>query len=534
MHWPKKHPSLVRVLCVAILAVFVLAGCGPVEPVEKDPSDPTTPQYGGTIRVALTGYPPVFEPTMGWAMQDVIVFQPVVEGLVAYSEDWEIIPQLAEDYEPNEDYTEWTFKLREGVLFHNGEEMDAEDVQATFHRFLEVSPRASDLADLERVEVHDKYTVKVIMSKPVPLLPTYLAYPSAGILVQPKEILEAAGPTPIPPEQIIGTGPYKLVEAVPDQRIRLERFEDYVPDERYDGPTGFGGLTTAYVDEIIFVPVPEMSSRLAGILAGDYDFVQDLHKGEYDQLVEAAGVEPVLMPAAWIPVMYFNRLRAPFDDVGMRRAVQVTLDHEELMLAAAHSEEFFRLDSSKFTQEQVWHYQMGEEMGLYNVADPDRAAGLLAEYGYDGEPVVILTTTDYDWMYRIAVTAAAQLEAAGFNANIEVYDWPTTLEVRTRGDWDIFVSGDSMAFDPSYFNFWRSDQWLMMPNENLDQVMDEVCSETDFEARFELAKRMQEVFLDEVIEIKIADMHDLNAMLDHIVGFEPYWAIRFWDVWLKE
>lgn len=526
------RPFVIAIAASLILGSF--AGCGPQEPGPlREPGD----KYGGVLNVALTAYPPSMDPYTGWMQMAAIVYNHVAELLVTYDEDWSLMPLLAQDYYNNEEYTEWTLELREGVLFHNGSEMTAEDVKASIQRFIDTSPRASDLTTLSDMQIVNDYEIKLIMSEPTPLLPVYLAYPMAGVYILPAEVLaNVEGPT-LSPHEVVGTGPFVLEEANPDRYVKLTKFEDYSADLRFDSATGFGGNRTVYVDEVRLIPVPDASARTAGILAGDYHFAQDITKGDYDTLVDASDVDVIVNPTAWWPLIYIrNRGDAIFTDLKIRQAVQAACDMEEIMLAAAQREEFYRLDGSWFFQESIWHYDAGKELGLYNMNDPDRARQLLDEAGYDGEPIKLIANTDYDWMYRVAVVLTEQLKNAGFNVELEVYDWPTAINLRNQTEeWDLFVSGDAFAHDGTYMNYWHTDQdWLGFSDPRIDEILDEGMKYSDFETRYDIYCELGRVLHEEAIFIKFGDLAELHSIVDEIEGYSNYYHPRFWDVWITD
>ncbi|MFO8059597.1 MAG: ABC transporter substrate-binding protein [Bacillota bacterium] len=485
--------------------------------------------------VAMTGSPPVLDPAIGWAHLTAIVGLHVMEDLLTYDEEYAIIPQLAEDYYANDDYTEWTFELRQGIPFHNGQELTSRDVAASFWRTMEVSPRASDFSSIEDIRLEGDHQLTLLLSKPEPVMPALIANPLAGVPVFPADVLdEVEEGEHITVEQYIGTGPFRIDEWLPDEYLRLVRFEDYSPDTRLDGPTGLGGNRTAHLDEVELVPVPESGSRVAGIITGDYHWAQDLPKIEYYDLEGNPDVQTGMQKAQWAPLVYFNTKEPPMDDVRMRRAVQAVFNHDEIMLAAAELEEFYRLCSSFFFQEQVWYCPVGEEMGLYDQRDPERARELADEAGYNGEEMVFLATSDYEWMYRGAMVMTEQLRKAGFNFDLQVYDWSTMIAMREE-PWHLNTSGDTIPFDGSYLNYWHTEQdFLGHSNPRIDDILDRGMQHTDFDTRYEIYCELSRALYEELPYIKLGDMHELHAQTNDVQGFVPYWIPRFWNVWIEE
>src|SRR5262249_14436414 len=144
---------------------------------------------------------------------------------------------------------------------------------------------------VEAVEAKDPYTVVIHLKEPSGSLILALARPNSGAAIYPKEVIErAAADGQI--TEFIGTGPFRFVEHKPDRHIKLARFKDYAA--RAEPPNGYGGRRTAYVDEILFLPVPDVAVRLAGVETAEYHYAQQLKADLYDRIKAAPGLEPVI------------------------------------------------------------------------------------------------------------------------------------------------------------------------------------------------------------------------------------------------
>ncbi|MFO7299592.1 MAG: ABC transporter substrate-binding protein, partial [Actinomycetes bacterium] len=225
-------------------------------------TDTTQPSQGGVKEVVIlaSGDPPDFDPHTSGATEKSNVVHNVYDSLTMLNADQtETLPALATEWSLIDDLT-WEFKLREGVKFHNGEEFTAEDVKYSAERLhdpnAEVARLTSSLPDFDYAEVIDDYTVRIHTKNPDPILPQRIY----GLLIVPNEYTAS-----IPESEFamnpIGTGPYKLVEYVPGQRIVMAANDDY-----WDGrPT---------VDRLVIRPVPEPSTRVAELQTGGADIIQ--------------------------------------------------------------------------------------------------------------------------------------------------------------------------------------------------------------------------------------------------------------------
>ncbi len=265
-------------------AAFLAACAGPSAPGPEPKAAPASPRFGGTLRVANVGELPALDP--GWTTATIteIIMQHVFEPLFTNNGSFRPVPHLADRFEVSPDATRFTFYLRKDVLFDNGQEMTARDVAASLRRWAQVSSRGRTVFGLvDRLEEVDRYTVRLIFKEPLGALPVYLAEVESMII--PAEIAESGGKDRLPPERVIGTGPFKLVklaEYLVDRHLRLVRWEKYNP--RPKPPDGLAGRRTAYVDELLFTPVPEDSVRVDGLITGEYHAADSIHPDHFDRL----------------------------------------------------------------------------------------------------------------------------------------------------------------------------------------------------------------------------------------------------------
>src|SRR5207247_5514712 len=163
-----------------------------------------------------------------------------------------------------------------------------------------------------------------------------LARPNNGAVIYPKEIVDAAGDNPV--KEYVGTGPYRFVEHKPDRHVRVARFKDYVA--RTDAPDGFGGRRTAYVDEILFIPVPDVAVRLAGVETGDYHLALQIQQDQYERMKTLPGVVPaIIKPEGWSTAVV-NHKQGLMADKRIRQAFQTAVDMEPDMAGGIGTKAF--------------------------------------------------------------------------------------------------------------------------------------------------------------------------------------------------
>ncbi|MGH7268671.1 MAG: ABC transporter substrate-binding protein, partial [Candidatus Rokuibacteriota bacterium] len=231
---------------------------------------------GGVLRVGILGEPPSLDLHWTTAAITDILANHLYEGLYTLDEGRRPIPMLAESMPTvSADGLTYTVKLRQGVRFHNGKELSAEDVVASLGRWGRQATNGKTLfALVTELRAADRFTVEILLKQRSPIVAISLAVVNNGAAIYPKEIAEKFKPQEKATE-FVGTGPYRLAEWKPDRYIRIVRFDDYRP--RSETPNGYGGAKTAWLDEIRWMPVPDVATRLAQLETGELDFADDLN-----------------------------------------------------------------------------------------------------------------------------------------------------------------------------------------------------------------------------------------------------------------
>src|SRR6266545_812253 len=305
--------SLVSALIAAI--AFVVAA---VPAAGQD-----TPRAGGVLKAAMIGEPPSLDIHWTTAVITQQITWHIYEGLYTYDTQIDPIPMLAEGHTIADGGRRYTIALRRGVKFHNGKEMTSADAVASLQRWGKMATPGKALwKNVEAVEAKDPYTVVISLKEPSGSLLYGLGRPNNGAAIYPKSVIDVAGENQV--KEFIGTGPYRFVEHRPDRHIRLARFKEYVA--RTDAPDGYGGRRTAYVDEILFLPVSDVAVRLAGVETGEYNFATQIKQDQYDRLKTMPALEPrVVKPSGWITAVP-NHKQGVMTSKKIRQAFLAALD----------------------------------------------------------------------------------------------------------------------------------------------------------------------------------------------------------------
>jgi peptide/nickel transport system substrate-binding protein len=460
------------------------------------------------------------------------------EGLVCYDEQFNVIPQLAESYEISDDSLRYVFHLRKGVQFHKGYgEMTAEDVKASLERFFRYGARAADFSPVSAVTVIDSYTVEIMLREPCPLL-GLLASPLAFPAIMPAE-LAALPVRELGVSQVVGTGPFELVEYVPGEKLILRKFDQYSMDTRYAGPNGMGGKRTAYFDEVRIYFVLDAQTRYAGLLTGEYDYVND---PPYVALDSIKGDPRFSWGIRLIQksICNFNVKCPPTDNLAVRHAIMRALGMDEILLPMVQGRsELCRADSSLFAAEGPWWYPAAELMGVWgHKSRVEEARRLLQVAGYHGEKVIIVAGTEQT--ARAGEVMVQQLKQAGINAELLVFDWATAVNYRTSGTqpWNIFLGGATQhMFDPVTMRLFyygsTSERLWFYRNPTLDALIERADSMLDFNARVEAYKEIQKFIAADLPCFNIGDFAIWAAWDARLQGpgLKQWYLDRFWDIY---
>lgn len=494
----------------------------------------TTPEakteLGDTLKVAYLAQPQTLDPHITTANATRDPARLIYETLVTLNENYEVTPQLAESYTRSDDGKTITFTLRKGVKFHNGKEMKAADVVASMAKWGKSSIAKANLKKHEWV-AKDDYTVELHLEEPSSVLMHVLAETGQFAAIMPKETIDSAGPTGV--SEYVGTGPFKMEEWKHDQYMLFTKFTDYKPEDK--PASGLAGKKEALVDKLYYYFVPDESTRVTGLMSGEYHFSHMLPYDAVPQVQNMPGTVVDIWPYG-IQTLIFNKKQGLFANVKLRQAVNYALDKEAVLIAAFTDKQFYTLDPGLFQQAQKdWYTDAGKE--LYNLKDLEKAKQLLSEGGYNGEEVVILTSRDYPHHYNSAVATQQQLEKIGMKVKLDVYDWATLLERRGKPEmWDIFYTGYPIMATPHQYTFLDSRaEWPGWTNNpELDKLLDDIKGQKSPEKSKELYAQLQQKMWEDLPVVNIGTNLRVSAYSDKVQGYKEFLGPVFWNVTVKK
>ncbi len=483
------------------------------------------PQAASAINIATIGEPGPLDPTLVTSDLISIITQHIFETLYTFDGSWQIRPLLAEGMPAvSEAAKVYSFKLRAGVHFHDGSPMGAKDVVASLQRWLEISPRGKQVAPyVDALAEVGPLEVKLTLKRPYAPLLALLAMNNGAAAIMPAA--QAAAREML--KTYIGTGPYRFAEHKPDQYIRLARFDAYAsPAGKADG---YAGERRALIGELRFVPVPNPTTRVDGVLAGQYQFADSLPAEMLARLHGQTQVAPITVKPFGFPLMIFNNKTGPMANPLLRQAAQAALSCSDMLAAAFGDPSFFDAIGSIYTK--ATPYFDAPPKGDYNAADAKRAAALLKQAGYAKQPIRIMTSQQYDFLYKMSLVAQQNLMDAGFNVDLQVLDWATLLQ--KRGDakaWEAFFTYHTFVPEPSLITIFNPAYPGWWDNAEKGAAMDAFNGEADPVRRVAAWKKLQGLFFSQAPAIKVGEFYNLAARSAKLTGYTVTPWPFFWNV----
>ncbi len=459
-------------------------------------------------------------PQRGWMIETddgfSMSYMGVLETLVKVDYDGNMVPSLAESYIQVDELT-WQFNLRQGISFTNGEPFNAAAVvNALDHvRFSPTPPRGISAETFTAIEAADEYTVIFRTATPDTLLPNRLTSPVTGILA-PSAYTEVGAP--VDPFNT-GTGPFILVDQVPEQSLSLVKNPNY-----------WGG--TVNIDEALILLVPDPQIRAGMLQTGEIDINIHLPVEQLPILEADPNLVVLRAPTPRTTTLHLNLSRPPFDDVRVRQAFAYAIDKEAIVFATLEGAGTAAIGPISFTEGWVNDELVGYP---YN---PDMARQLLADAGYEeGELTVGLWT--YPTRSNLPLTALAiqeMLADVGVNVEIRLAQYDPMVPDVFAGNYDMFIisrnhvldSYDPEGFFTSDYSCTGSFNMDLFCDEEFDTLLAEARTLTDVEARYEIYRRLQAILVDEqAVGVFLNYTQIIDGVRSNVLNFQIHPLERF-------
>ena len=438
------------------------------------------PAAAQNLRIAMREDLDSLDPTLARTYVARIVFAGLCDKLFDINAKLEIVPQLATSYEWT-DPTTLVIKLREGVLFHDGAKMDADAVKYSLerHQKLPGSFRRSEINVMDRVEVVDRLTVRIVLKEPSSPFLAQLTDRS-GMIVSPAAAEAAGKDFQLRP---VCAGPFKLVERVPQDHVTLERFAQY-----WDA----GNI---HLDRVTYQVIPNSSIRLANLQAGSTDLVEYVIPTDVEAVRKDPKLKLAMMDQLGFQTLEFNvgngeRAKSPIgSDARVRLAFEKALDREALIQVVYNG--LYAPAAQGIPAASPMHDASLKPQGR----DLDGAKALLKQAGLTLPVVVHLTVPNNPDLRQAGEVIQAMAGEAGFDVQIRAAEYASALDAATRGDFEVFLTAWSGRADPdgNLYSFLHTGGALNDPHYShpaVDKALDDARAVSDVGRRRELYRAM--------------------------------------------
>jgi peptide/nickel transport system substrate-binding protein len=487
---------------------------------------PATIKRGGTLIIGADVSPVGLDPALTTAFASIAIYEQLYSSLLTleYATN-KVKPDLATSWKNVDDRTV-EFSLRQGVKFHSGREVTADDVKYTIDRLTDPNvavPLRSYLGPGATAEVVDKYTVRVKNSDPYAPLASVLADRRPTAIVD-RDIVQKNGSLA---NWDGGSGPFKLVEYTPDVRVVLERNGDYYEKD------------LPILDRIEFHIIPDENARIAAIRAGEVDLTVVKDPKLVKTMRGDSNIVINEVPSFWRSGSAFNLAHKPLDDVRVRQAISYGVDRQELINTIL-------LGDGAVTGvippgETTWAIPATPDNYPDYAYNPTKAQQLLKDAGAEGLKISIAASPAYAPDIPSAQVMQAQLKKIGIDLSIQQLEFAALLKNQTTGDFDMSLSFNTNRPDPdTYISPARSGVSANVgkySNAQMDQLIDQGRATTDLEARKKVYADAQKLFASEVPILFTYVIKNYEPTRPRVKGYVPMasgYRLSLKETWISQ
>lgn len=468
----------------------------------------------------------------------------VFDTLVGMDAEYNPQPQMA-DYVVSDDKMTYTFTLRDGLMWHDGTPVTAEDCVASLNRWGENDGAGRTMMEhVESIEATSGKELVITLAEPFGQVLELLAKPSPiPPFMMPKRLAETPSGEQV--TEMIGSGPFKFVaeEYRPGDQAVYVKNEDYVP--RSEPMSWTAGGKVVNVDKVVWQAMPDMQTSINALQSGDVDMIEQvtidlLPLLEFNEDVEVGIINPLGSQVTG----RFNHRLPPFDDLEIRRAVMYALDQEMLMQTAIGNPDYYKLCASIYGCDVPLASDAGSEY-LSGTAEERmaKAQEILAASDYDGTPILMMQPTDLTVLSTQPIVAAERLREAGFEVEVASMDW-ATLQSRKNG-WQPVAEGGWNFF----FTYWGvagiwnplghalidgsgdDTAWAGWPvDERMEELRKAYLTASTIEDQKAIASEIQQIAYDEAFYFNAGEFQSVAAWRTELKDIEPGPITLFWGM----
>src|SRR5919205_38631 len=467
-----------------------------------------TPRAGGTLVSAqtteATGLDPQLVPALSRSRRSPLMYS----QLVRLDADMNPVPELAESWQISPDALTWTFTLRQGVKFHDGQELTSADVKFTFDRLFEKSPGKSDFIAVDKVEPAGKYAVKFVTKEPFAGLLAALGG-FWGFIISEAGIKKHGDLN----KAALGTGPFMLADWKVEQQMVLKRHSGYFKK----------GLP--YVDEVNLRIIPDEANIVAALRTGQihHAFIED--NKNYNLLKDEKALTGYRSSRLGYDYLNISANRGPLKDVRVRQAISWAVDRAQVMRVAAAG--FGRLTAPCTAPMKQWQLPEKQWMKYYK-PDLDRAKKLMADAGQSsGFTVKCMVIPTFPTMVSGAPVIAAQLKRIGITMEIENVEYAVWIKRWIAHDFDMTMNTTPGYADPdtAFFRALHSTKgqnWNSWSVPELHALLEDGRRTMDPKKRKEIYDKVQIMILENVPHLWLFSADTIDFAQSAVKGFKQH------------
>jgi len=425
----------------------------------------------------------------------------IYDTLFATDAHFQIKPQMVEAWETAPDGLKWSFRLRDGLTFHDNEPVRAQDCIASIARWSKRDAFGQTFATfVDGYDVVDQRTFAIRLKKPFPMMTAALGKLSSNVpFIMPERVAMTDHLKNI--TEAVGSGPWRFIDKqwVPGQNAIYERFAAYKPRE--EAPSWAAGGKVARIDRIEWLPLTEAPAAVGALMQGEVDWYEQppvdllpVLKGNKDIQIEN-------VPLGLFLLMRFNQMQPPFNNPGIRRAVMMAVNQTDYMEAVVGSKDYYQEAKTFFTPGSPMSSGAGGAAAMQ--ANLEKAKAMLKEAGYKGEKIILLAPADQPIAYQQCLVTEDLFKKLGMNAELVATDWASFIGRRAnrglpeQGGWSAFHTLWSCAdtLNPALHPLVRTNgdsAWFGWPDDPaLEGLRDQWIAEPDVAKQKALAAAIE-------------------------------------------
>jgi peptide/nickel transport system substrate-binding protein len=463
----------------------------------------------------------------------------VYDTLFAMDENLQIKPQMVESYQTSADGLTWTFTLRDGLKFHDGQPVTSTDVIASLQRWGARDGLGTQLmGHVKKIEAIDAKSFRILLKDAWGLVLEALGKPSSNVpFIMPARLAKTPATEPI--TDPTGSGPFKMLKNqwMPGAKVVYVRNPDYVP--RKEPASGLAGGKMAGVDRVEWLYMPDPQTAANALQAGELDIFEEVPPDMIPVLKGAKGIKIMPQDSLGVqPVFRMNQVQPPFNNPKIRQAIRYMVDQKVFLTAYVDDPSLYTVCPSYYMCTSPYFTDAG-----WVKQDLAKARQLIKESGYDGTPVVVLHATDSQVTSTFSSVAEQLMREIGLKVDPQAMDWGTLTARRTskkpvsEGGWSLFISAPTGAdmMEPVGHLALRSDcekAWIGWPcDPKIEQLRIEFSMTSDMNKRKEIARKVQLQANESVPYVPLGQFYLVRAYSDKLSGIlkaaiPVYWNIR--------